>query len=343
MIRPLWLWVIVLFIAIPAVSAEKFIHLRPYQRELSLTGFTRPIRTLTLTSEVSAKCLQVAIDVGDRIGSSGLIAELDQTFVRLELAKNSIAQQKAARQLELEEKTLARYTSLINQQSAAQATYDEASLKANILELTVSELKIEATRLSELLKRHTLSGPPGWEVIERYVEPGEFIQKGTPVVRLGDFSSLLVPFLLTHQEVALLQEKATITLHSPDLGGRVAGRIHTIGPGFDEKSRKIPVELLVDGSVEPGDHALRGGMRVILKLAGKPEKDLFIVPSKALVSRNEAHWLVSPEGRRIQVIVLGENGEGDHATITGSSLQAGDAFLAHPEGAESDSTGSQGG
>jgi RND family efflux transporter MFP subunit len=341
-IHPLWILAIVLSTSFPASSAEKLAYLRPYQRELSLTGFTRPRQTVTVTSEVSARCLLVAVEVGDRIDRSGLLAELDTTFVRLELAKNSVAQQKAARQLELEKKTVARYNSLIDQRSAAQATYDEASLKADVLELTVSELKIEATRLSEMLKRHTLKGPPGWEVMERYVEPGEYIQQGAPVVRLGDFSSLLVPFLLTRQEVALLQEEATIDLHCPDLGDRVAGRIHTIGPGFDEKSRKIPVEILVDGSTEKGDHFLRGGMRVLLKLAGRTEKDLFVVPTKALVSRYDAHWLLTQEGHRVKVIVLGENGEGGYATITGNSLKAGDAFLAQPEEAGANDTGIKG-
>lgn len=333
--------IIVVFSGGSALSAENSIQLRPYQREISLAGFARPRQTLTVTGEVSARCTRILVDVGDTVGGSGVIAELDATFAKLDIEENAIAQKKAGRQLELEKKTVARYTSLINKQSAAQATFDEASLRADILLLTLKELKVKELRLHELQKRHVLYGPPGWEVMARFVEQGELVEKGMPVVRLGDFRQLLVPFLLTHEELELLQQRPSIEVYSQDLGRAVSGKIHRVGPDFDEQSRKVPVELLVEGISSKGS-ALRGGMRVTLKLPGREEAGVFVVPPGALIRRYEASWLVTVEGIRKKVIVLGRVSNDGYAIVSGEGLAEGDSFLAFPEAARQESPGPSG-
>lgn len=313
------------------VSAEETVQLRPYHRQLSLTGFTRAKAELSVAGEVSGRCTRILVDRGDIVPPSGVVAELDSTFVSLDLEKNKIAQQQARQQLELEQKTLSRYTTLMQSNSAAQATYDETSLRAALYELTLKSLKNEQVRLKETLDRHTLYGPPGWRVIDRFIEVGTFVHQGEPVLRLGDFRQLLVRFMLSYEELELLQKMTSIIFQFPELKATAEAQIYRVSPDFDAKSRKIPIDLIVSPPATFSASSLRGGLRTILTIVGKKEIGSFVIPISALVSRYEAHWLVKADGRRKKVILLGKNDDGSQAIIAGKELAAGETFLASPE------------
>lgn len=330
--RILSVFFIVLFSLCALAAAEETVQLRPYQRSLELTGFTRAKAEVAIAGEVSGRCSKIHVDLGDTVPASGIVAELDSTLVRLDLVKNNIAQEQAKRQLLLEKKTLDRYTTLMENKSAAQATFDEASLRADILELTLQDLVNEEARQKEMLDRHTLRGPPGWQVIERFVEEGAFVHQGEAVMRLGDFRQLLVSFMLSYEELDLLRKMEEIILRFPELDVMAEARIHRVSPGFDAKSRKIPVDLIISPETFASVVEPRGGLRVTLTIIGKEETGSFVVPMSALVSRYEAHWLVKADGRRKKVILLGTDGHGQEAQaiITGKDLVAGESFLLLP-------------
>ena len=158
MCRSIFYLIFFIGICSPAI-AEDLVKLRPYVRQISFTGFTRPVQELSIAAEINGKCTAVLVDVGNSVGDGGVVAEIDATFVRLDLEKNKLAQKQTGLQLVLANKTLARFQKLINKKSTAQATYDETVLSAEELEVTLKILKNEEKRLAEQLKRHTLYAP----------------------------------------------------------------------------------------------------------------------------------------------------------------------------------------
>ncbi len=313
----------------PAWSTE-LATLRPYARQISFTGFTRPIQELTVAAEISGTYTAVSVDVGDVVGTGGVVAEIDVTFVRLALQKNKIARQQAELQLVLAKKNLARFQNLINKKSTAQATYDETVLQAELLELTLENLKNEQENLTEQLQRHTLRAPVGWSVIKRHVEPGEYVRQGEPILKLGNFQSLAIPFLFTYEELTLVRGMARLHVFLPDLGRKVEAEIYRVAPDFDEKSRKIGVDLRIRPKEMAANPSLRGGVRAQLTIQGNKEKNSFLIPATALVSRYDAHWLVAPDGTQQKVLLLGITEGGKDAIVNSSACMPGDQFMVHP-------------
>jgi len=328
---------LIVFISISSsVCATELVGLRPYTREISFTGFTRPVKEMTIAPEISGKCTTVVVDVGDAVGPSGVVAEIDSTFVRLDLEKNKIAQEQTKLQLALANKTLARFKNLINKNSTAQATYDETALNAEVLALNVKNLKNEQERLTEQLKRYTLHAPVGWKVIERRVEPGEYVRPGEELFRLGNFQSLLIPFLFSYEELSLVQQMDKLTLYLPDLPDlpnstrRVETKMYRIAPDFEENNRKIAVDMLVAGEAMASHSALRGGLRAQLTIEGKKEQHSFLIPVTALISRYDAHWLLSADRKQQKVILLGLTGDEKDAIVSGDDLTADALFVTNP-------------
>ncbi len=319
------LFLVVLSGPLPLVagSAEDTFLLRPHQRRLALTGFTRPVAEMEVSSEVGGRYLAITVQLGDVV--SGPVARLDSTFVELDLEANKIAQRQAARQLELEKKTAARFASLIGSRSTDQASYEEAVLRADILELTLASLANDEARLRQHLLRHRLTGPVGWEVMARYAEEGEYLPVGAPLLRLGDFRRLLLPLLLSYEELEILRRLPEVPLFFPEIGVEVAARLHRFAPGAAAESRKFLLELLIDSSDAARLGKVRGGLRAQLELVGKEEAGVFVAPSEALDSYHQAHWLTTADGERQQVVLLATTADGE-VVVSGEGLRAGGQY-----------------
>lgn len=311
--------------------AEKLFELVPFFRTATLSGLTHPRKEMTITSEASGRCRELYADVSQLIPPSGKFAEIDTTFLNLDIESNKIAREQARRQLDQEKKTLDRYTVLINKESTPQATFDEVALKVDLYKLTLKKLQNEALRLQEQRARHTIMAPAGWQVIERFAEPGEFVQAGQPMAHLGDFQSLLAKFSVTYEELNTLENMQHLTLLLPDVGREVTASIYTVSPVFDVKTRKIPVELEISASQENLASPLRGGMRAELVFKNATATGTYVVPLSALISRYEAHWLVLPDGTKQQVVVLGKAEDESQAVVSAETLSAGMTFLSEPD------------
>lgn len=312
---------VILLYSLSASYAGEMVDLRPYARQLSFTGFTRAIQKMTVTGEVSGRYTAVHVDIGDTIEEE-VVAEIDPTFVRLDLEKNRIGQRKTVRRLQLEKKTLQRYTNLIKKNSTARATYDKALLNSEILKLSLQELQAEEDRLDEMLKRHTLRAPKGWRVIERFVEPGEYVRQGEPVLQLGNFTRMSVAFQLTYEQLELLRNQEDLRLFLADLQQQVKASILRISPDFDARKKKIAVELMVRGN-DLQESAGRSGLRALLTLQGKEEAGTFLVPRSAIAGDYDTHWLIDGEGKQHRIIRLGTTASGSEAIVTGNSLSVG--------------------
>lgn len=313
-----------------SLMANDTFVLRPYYPTTTLNGMTHPLKEMTSTSEVNGKCKTIYADKGEIIPTSGALAELDTTFIRLEIEANKIARVQAQRKLDQEKKTLARYTVLKDKNSTSEATFDEVALNFDLYTYTLQKLKIEETHLLEQLARHVIMAPPGWRVIERFAEPGEYIQAGTAIARLGDFRSLLIRLAVTYEELQSLKELKTIPLILPEIAQTVDAEIHQTSPVFDAKTRKIPMELIITAPREGLTVPLRGGMRAELVFKTTSDTNTFLVPLSALISRYEAHWLVQPDGTKLQVLLLGKSENKSQAIVSGDMLFSGMQAMTNP-------------
>jgi len=289
-------------------------------RQSALTGFTRARNLMTLVSEESGRVHKVVADVGDTLDEHGLFAELDTTFIELDLAQNRADQARLQSDVAYNKKEMERYESLVKSKNAAQSTLDN-----NIALQQLRAKQIEERVLMERMKRFSLLGPAGWKVVTRYIEPGEWITKGEKVAELGRYDVLLVPFALTSAEYRALRDKQQLELKLTDLDKTVTATVARVSPGFDPQSRKINVDL----EITQGDFEFRGGLRTELVIDLPDPGGAVLVPKSALVKAYEEYFLLTPDGERHRVVLLG-GADDDMRRVTSPDVKPGDRFLLHP-------------
>ncbi|WP_432738702.1 efflux RND transporter periplasmic adaptor subunit [Maridesulfovibrio sp. FT414] len=298
----------------------------PASRTVSLIGFTRPRVSMTLVSEESAMCTKVYADIGDTLDESGRFAELDPTFIKLEIAQLVADRDRLQSDVTYYSREAERYRNLVKKSTAAQSELDLhiRNLENAESRLHATELKITVDR--EHLRRYTLHAPDGWRVIKRYIEPGEWVTKGEKVAELGNFKTLLVPFALTINELEKIRSMdGRITLKLPDLNIETPAVLERISPDFDPETRKVEVDF----EIGRGNFEFRGGLRTEMNLEMPDPGGSVLVPQSAVVKAYDDNFIVRPDGVRVKVLVLGTNGEGK-VRVSSRAVKAGQEFLLKP-------------
>lgn len=299
---------------------------KPASRTISLTGFTRSRSSMTLVTEESGRVERVLGDIGDSLGKSGLFAQLDKTFIQLELDGNRADQQRLKSDLQYYKKEMDRYAKLVKSENAAQSTLD-SNVRAHQSALQqLRAMEIQEKVLMERMERFSLVGPPGWKVVTRRIEPGMWITRGEPVAELGRYDVLLVPYALTSAEFEALDDMGeTVSLRLTDLGKTVEAKVALVSPGFDPKTRKINVDL----EITKGDFEFRGGLRTKLVLNMPDPGGAVLVPKSALVKAYEEYFLMTPDNKRVRVMLLG-SAKDNMRRVSSPDVKPGMKFLIKP-------------
>lgn len=315
------------FFCFSAAYSMEYIFPEPYKRSTLLSGFTHPRQTINVSSEVAGKCLAIYADIGEAVPAPGIFAEIDATYIRLDIEANRLEQARVERQLVTEKKTLQRYITLRQKNSTTEATLDEVQLSADLHELTIKNLNNQYQRLQETLTRHNITVPKGWLLVERMLEPGEYVRPGQTLATLGDFRQLIIPFALSFDELNALERLQDITLFLPDLDIQRKAKIYRVSPAFTETSKKIPVDLIIESSRKDAAQAIRGGLRAEMRLQLEAKSSSYVLPLSAVINRYDAYWVMDEQQRRIKVIYLGTTDDGASAIVSSPELGSREKLL----------------
>lgn len=321
-IRNLAIVIMFLSLSFNLYAETAYVTAQASYREVIITGFTRARSTMKLASEVSGKIKEVFADIGETLPEKGKFACLDDTFIEIdiELARNDEAQR--AVEVQFFNKQVSRHRKLVSKKSASVSELDDLKRQLKNAQKQLISAKLKRQRLEENRLRHCIDAPFGWRVIERDIEPGQWINAGETIGLIGDYYRLLIPLTLSAAELTVLKNMpAEIELLLIDYNLPIVAKIERISPAFDEHSRKIRVDLVVEGDLPD----YRGGMRVELTVKLPDEFGAFDVPRKALRMRYEEVMLQRKDGEFISVALLGYQKNG-MAKVSSENIKAGDMF-----------------
>jgi RND family efflux transporter MFP subunit len=284
---------------------------------------------MDIVSEEAGRCVRVVADVGDQIKKDGLFAVLDTTFIDLSLKKNRVEQERLKSLIAYNGKEVRRYEELVERETAAQSTLDSLQNKLDQAQFQIQALQVQEAELRERQSRHHIRVPPGWSIIERTVEPGEWVSVGSSLGKAGDFRILIVPFSMSPAEYSALKKLDNkVELVFPDLDEKplaVEASLERISPAFDPETRKINLELTISGNLPEK----RGGLRTELSLEIPDPSGAVLVPSSAVAERYEEFWLTRVNGDRVRVLFLGDGPDNTYR-VRSPELRPGDRLKAKP-------------
>jgi hypothetical protein len=312
--RTILFFMILIFFCPHSAFAQKKLIVQRAKKEITLTGYTRGKTVVTVSSEVSGKILRVNYDVGQIIGEKPFF-EIDPTFIDFQikstqqgLKKLKIAQAKIAARVSYLEKEFKRIDKLHKgdratevKRDAAEEELKEARFEAQSLATEKAVLEVSLKELQERKNRHSISALPGWIVIEKNAEPGEIVTPNMPLANVADYQTLVIPLSVSGEELSAMEELPN-EFDVQIEGNSAKAAIRWINPEFNEKTRKLSIELVL--LHYEGER--RGGLRFSLPL--ETDADGYRIPKAAVTHRyDNPRVTIKETGETINVMVLGES------------------------------------
>lgn len=138
------------------------------------------------------------------------------------------------------------------------------------------------------------SGTASYEIAQRSVSVGDFVQIGDPLMRLVDSDPIKLRVSVPERRFAEIKVGqptsvvADAATHASATGhGAKAGRVSRVAPSLDASTRTLPIEVLIpnpDGALKPG------GFATAEITVG--EQEALVVPASAIVTFAGVHKVI---------------------------------------------------
>jgi membrane fusion protein, multidrug efflux system len=258
----------------PVAAVE--IQPRDLSRQISLSGTVQPRNHIRLAGRTSGTVDAVHVEEGDTVERGALLAELDMSEPRAELARAQAIRAEA----ELEYRRAAQ---LRGDRVISAAEYQRAQAA---LEVADSEVRLWQTRVDF----GRITAPMDAVITARHVDPGEAVQAHETLFELAVMDALVIRMGVSELDVAHLRTGRSVPVRVdalPEL--EIDGRLRRIFPMADSVSRLITVEVALPASA--AGNGVRPGYLARVRLNVDERPDAIAVPSAALGEDGDTRYV----------------------------------------------------
>ena len=231
-----------------------------------------------IAAEISGRATWVA-EIGAKVSEGDPIAKIEDRELRLQLADNEAAVARLKAQLAYEDSQLKRLEKLARSDNAAANQLDEARSQREVMRQNLRAAEIERERLEFRLSRTEVAAPFGGRIVERLIQPGEFVNSGTAVARLVDTEHKEVRARAPLTTARFVRDGMLVAVRDEVMEAK--NEIRTVVPVGDEQSRMIEIRI----ALEQSDWIIGGPVRVALPVS--EARPLVAIPRDALVLRGD--------------------------------------------------------
>ena len=320
-----WIWtgagavltLLVLWLAWPRALAVEtaLIDRGEVRHDIVDQGRTRIHEVYDIVAPVGGEVQRIGLEPGDVVARGAVVATIlpaDPALLDARIAAQTSASVAAAQaaltaseaELELAQRDQQR-VALLNQRSfASQAALDSAnaSLRASRAAVNARRADLASARAAAGTPRARarvvtpVRSPAAGRVLQRFQQSEAVVAAGTPLIEVGDPSSVEVVAEFLSQDAVLMREGARAQIEGWGGDAPIPARVFRIEPfartkisalGVEEQRVNVIVRLEHPDSAPPLGH----GFRVDVRVTVSETANALRVPTDALV-RDGANWAV---------------------------------------------------
>jgi membrane fusion protein, multidrug efflux system len=216
-------------ILVEVVDIVSVLH-RPVMK---FNAYTEPFRSVNVSAETAGAVISTPAKEGSLVEEGELLAQLnpEERELRVRQARATLQQ----REIEFD---AARELKAKNLLSSAEVAKAEAELESARAMLEAAELE---------LRRSSIRAPFTGLFNQRYVEAGDFMQRGVAFGQMLQLDPLKVIFQVSEKEVLKLDSNTQIDFQTGE-GPKISGQFFYRSAKANDSNRAFQVEALLDNS-----------------------------------------------------------------------------------------------
>lgn len=254
---------------------------------VQLPAFVRANVDAVLAAEKSGRVLEINVDRGDRVEQGQLLLQIDDRVWQANLRQANSAAEDAR-------KTRVRFQQLQASGAVAESEFDRIEKAFIQAESLAEEARINIEQCRVL-------SPISGIINDRFIEMGEYVQPGTPVLQVVDSATVKIILLVPEQDIYAIQTGDRMDLSVQPLPERMfTGTVTFIAAQADERNNAFRTEIVVDNS----DATLRPGMIAQVNFKRGENRAMVSLPMSAVLPSKGDH-----------IVYLAENGQASRRKV----------------------------
>ncbi len=330
-----WLWAVVclgLFggyaAGLSAASLPFATETAVYQdsaQQLVLDGRIEAVHRSTVSAQGSGRIMEIAYDVDDYVTAGSLIVRLTDTEQRARVNQANAAFNEAQAGLREAEAEFKRISDIFARNLVSRADMDRATSARDAARARLDAARASRDEANEQLEYTRVRAPFAGIVLERYVEIGETVNPGQPLMAGISLDALRITADVPQRHINAVREHRQATVHMEDRLS-VPTQTLTFFPYADPQTNTFRVRA----DLPTGISGLFPGMSVKVAFT-VGQKQRLVVPRAAVMHRSEltAVYVVGADNRvHLRQIRSGHADEVFTEVLAG--LQAGERVALEP-------------
>ena len=249
----------------PEAVTTLVVHQESWPSTLNAVGTVVAVRGVTISADLPGIVQKIDFESGKAVHQGDVLIELDTREERAQLASAEATR-------DLAKQNLTRWQGLVDQGVVSRVDYDNQVAQARTAEAKVGEIK--AT-----IERKTLRAPFSGVLGIIYVNLGQYLAAGAPIVSLEALDPVYVDFGIPQQASVQLHVGQTVRIKATDLGGaEYTGKVSATDMLVDPTTRNVQVRATF---ANPGTK-LHPGMFVETSLAMGAGSNVITLPASAI-------------------------------------------------------------
>lgn len=289
-------------------------------------GVVEAVNQATISAQTSGRVIELPYDVNDAVDEGAVIVRF--TDVEQKSAKSRAQSQIVSAQAVYDEAqaSFERISEVYKRKLVAKAQLDRERAQRDAAKAALESARAQLKEIGQQMDYTVVRAPYSGIVTERYVEIGEAVVPGQPLISGVSLKNLRVSVQVPQSAIALIRsiQIADILLTGNGIH-RVSASKVTVFPYADPATHTFTVRLEL-----PGDNTgLFPGMTVKVAFA-TGEVQRLLVPATALVERGELQGVYVVEGINVRLRQIRSGHRFGEMIEILSGLEAGERYATDP-------------
>jgi membrane fusion protein, multidrug efflux system len=302
------------------------VELRDFEPIIQGTGTLRPHRHASLKALVGGAISQLPVDIGTQVKKGSLLFEIRPVDYELALQQAQANVDQANVVMKDREREMKRMQNLFSEGFATEQMRDQALTGHEQSVAAVKQTKAARDTARQMLRDCRIVAQYDGVITTRFMEQGEFVGVGDPVVEIMDLTVLNAEVDVPEKYAGKIFTGNIVQVHINSHPNPYKGTVIAVNPKINSDSRTFLVKISVDNT----DQLLQAGLFCTMAFALPVEHNKMAIPRVA-VQRDEGRsfvWIVEDgkawsrvveEGPYLNGFILIRDGlmETDHVVTDG--------------------------
>jgi RND family efflux transporter MFP subunit len=243
-----------------------------------LVGIVDYDTTAGISSEISGLIVQQYLIEGTVVSKGAVLVRLNTDFIQkdMDIIEKEIAE--LDHKIANNKKNLKRFETLFQQNVTSEKDYDDLASQLKELLTQKDALRVKYAKKDLELAKSTIRAPFKGLVVERFKNQGEWIAPGESICQLAAVDEVVVQVAMSERLIPFVKVGQPIMLTVTALGKSFTGKLKTIVPKVDVKSKTFDIKISID--YQPG---LLQNMSAMVNVPTGSVKQLKMIKRDALV------------------------------------------------------------